>query len=1075
MDKKSTLSGPAEKTQAPTRSRKAVSKAAKSEIRSTEEPLPQPPLAAEDDVAQIKAFRKQLGERGYESVFDVVRKGRAATISSYLGRKTAKRERAAAEQFYEQAEAHAAALTRLHRQLTARGEPLAQAVAKLSIAYDAEWLDRAIGSSGNYHDWFGKSLLYAHPDSVGSLFSPGSYLTTLYRVAKPLHPSTHGLQLDKRRPDLKGLTLSDAHLNQEISTLALTLGVLEHGVAGDAEEQLRTKVFPMNLPYNHAWEQIRQGLAALKSSQAEIWAVLADNEARAFSPIAFDAWSTQVLTPGCVRDRLALSPEEYTILTQPQQLTEATVGQYYGLSRISDLTHVGSEASMPASAPNLLERAQLDEETLLQALGVGPFFNDVAELGYRQTVQLRFDHAPSIGGHSIVMISDMRIEKEATEITWVAQVNGRLTVFDYIYLAGKTLHIEMSWKGGSATSYNPQIYWGDSTPAGVTQELRIKLDINLDILSRSDFVLILVLEYHHPNSSIIIPVSSAPLLPIPPITASHEYGARYINGWDSASRTYTPLYAYIGPQVGHPATPPVNTPPTSRLYQRHGQSFQRLNRVIRLQRRIHLTFEELDWLIVAAAVNLADYPLTRPLQALAVYLPLRERYGFSVNAFIACIGSINIYHRPGELSFFEEMFGGDDFLNTRLYLSPPRDDPPSQAARAILCRGLGISADVLITLARLLPGVINDGAAIGYVLPALYRTHVDALYRLVAIPRLFGLTPYEALQLWDLMGEPGVIAQSLARQERPVAAALAVLERTGYLVDWMQREGLDAPHLIAMTQRDYRQVATPELQSFIQNIYTTLGGPGGEGRDEPALRDLLSRHIGAQFGLKPATSLRLIKWMDKVAARLNPVFTGYSVLKFWEQIQAAAGAGAMSLTALEVEDSQLVQYANLIGQFALLCHWAQLTEQDLELVMPGPSHSSPLTGHILAPLPDLPFLLLLSRYRQWQKLLVLPVAEGRRYLQRAAAGEFILPANATKELALLHDWDEIQVRSCLDLLNFTPESFHELYPLIARMQLAQKLRQAPTDLAFIDVLSGLIPGQNTLEQFAANILAAAHA
>ncbi|MDP0995452.1 hypothetical protein, partial [Klebsiella pneumoniae] len=27
------------------------------------------------------------------------------------------------------------------------------------------------------------------------------------------------------------------------------------------------------------------------------------------------------------------------------------------------------------------------------------------------------------------------------------------------------------------------------------------------------------------------------------------------------------------------------------------------------QRRVNLTFEELDWLIVAAAVNLANYPL----------------------------------------------------------------------------------------------------------------------------------------------------------------------------------------------------------------------------------------------------------------------------------------------------------------------------------------------------------------------------------------------------------------------------------------------------------------------------------
>lgn len=1082
MAKKSAPSGPAEKTKAPARPRKTVSKAVKSETRSTKALLPQPSHPAEEDVAQIKAFREQLGERGYASVFDVVRQGRAATISSYLGRKTAKRERAAAEQFYEQAEAHAAALARLHRQLTARGEPITQAVAKLGIAYDAEWLDRAIGSSGNYHEWFGQNLLYAHPDSVGSLFSPGSYLTTLYRVAKPLHPNGHALQLDKRRPDLKDLTLSDTHLNQELSTLALTLEIMEQGVTGDAEEKLRTTVFPMNLPYNHAWEQIRQGLAVLKSSQAEMWAVLADNEATAFSPIAFDAWNTQVLTPGCVRDRLGLSPEEYKILTEGQQTTEATVGKYYGLSRISDLTHVGSEASMPATAANLLDRTKLNEETLLQALGTGPYISHLSHPhpfvvfntppSSFELATLRFPN-PAGGVHEVFTV--------VKNLTYAVNYNNSQVVVGFqmevrVFNHSEGLQVRVSLSRSQTIPGNfTTVTWAVIPQTGITQ-------VQLEVGHLNDFMVDSAVNlYVHLDVNKLDPISDAQSNPFAPRATvvgekylpvhPNEYGARYIyHGLTSVP----PLYTYIGPQVGHPATPPANNPATSRLYNRHGQYFERLNRVIRLQRRVHLTFEELDWLIVAAAVNLADYPLTRPLQALAVYMPLRERYGFSVNAFVACIGSINTYHRPGEPSFFRELFGDADFLNTRLYLSPPRDDPPSQAARAILCRGLGISADVLITLARRLPGVIDDGATNGFVLPALERTHVDALYRLVAIPRLFGLMPEEALRLWDLLDTPGVIAQSLARQERPVAAALCALERTGYLVEWMQREGLDAAHLIAMTQRDYRQVATPELQSFIQNIYTSLGGPGGGDRDESALRNLLYRHIGAQFSLKPATSRRMIEWMDAVAARLNAAFTGYSVLKFWEQIQAAAIPSAMSLTVLE-EVPQLVQYANLLGQFALVCHWGQLTEQDLKLVMPSTPGRSLLTGQPLAPLPDLPFLLLLSRYRQWQKMLVLPVAEGRRYLQRAATGEFILPAEAASELALLHGWDEIQVSGYLEFNDLIPKNFHALYPLIARIQLGQKLRQAPTDLAILDRLAEVTPTQNTLEQFAANILAAAHA
>ena len=1070
MAKKSAPSATAAKTKPPARIHKTV--------KTADKPQPAVTPPPESDVAQIKAFRQQLAERGYESVFDVVRKGRAETISNYLGKKTAKRERAAAQQFFEQAEAHAAALTRLHRQLTARGEPIAQAIAKLGIAYDAEWLDRAIGSSGNYQDWFGRNLLYAHPDSVGSLFSPGSYLTTLYRVAKPLHPATHGLQLDKRRPDLNRLPLSDTHLNQEISTLTLILEVLEQGVVGDAEEQLRTKVFPMILPYNHASEQIRQGLAALKSSQAEIWATLGDNEARAFSSIPFDAWITQVLTPGCVRDRLALSPEEFGILTQGMQNTQATVGRYYGLSRIADMTHVGSEAAITAIQKDrsLLERTQLDQETLMQALGVGAIQRDVGDrtLEYRKPVELRIDHSPDDGGYSLVTIYDMRIDREADQITWVAQVNARHTVTNS-YMDDASLFIEMRWGNESVTSDDPMIHWSNGTPAGVTREVRITLDIDSGVLSRSDFVLTFVLGYSPPYRPRPRQyVSNGPISLEWPLIAPQKYGARYIHGWDSDVNPDPPLYAYVGTRAGHPATPPANNPATSRLYNRHGQNLERLNRVIRLQRRVGITFEELDWLIVAAAVNLSDYPLTRPLQALAVYLPLRERYGFSVNAFVACIGSINTYHRPGEQSFFRELFGNDDFLSTRLFLSPPRDDAPSQAARAILCRGLGISADVLIMLARLLPGVIDNGGAIGYVLPTLNITHVDALYRLVAIPRLFGLAPDEALQLWNLLDAPGVIAQSLSQQERPVGAALAALERTGYLVDWMRREGLDAARLIVMTSRDYRQVATPELQGFLQNIYSTLSGQPGDTRSEQALFELLCRHIGAQFGLKPSTSLRLIEWMDAVAARMNPAFTGYSVLTFWNQIQAYYSSPVRGLSTLESDLPQLVQYANLIAQFALLCHWAQLSEQDLALIMPRPSRSL-LTGELLPPLPDLPLLLLLSRYRHWQKLLVLPVAEGRRYLQRAAAGEWTAPADIAQELALLHGWDKIQVLGCMESLGVSPRSFRELYPLVARMQLGQKLGQAPTDLSLLDLLAGLIPDQNTLEQFAANILAAAHA
>jgi hypothetical protein len=1020
-------------------------------------------VAADIEVAQLKAFRQQLGDLGYTSVFDVVRQGRAQAISNYFGKKTAKRaEKAKAERFYEQAEAQAAALTRLHRQLTARGEPVAQAIAKLGIAYDAEWLERAIGSSGNYHEWFGQDLLYSHPDSVGSLFSPGSYLTTLYRAAKPLHPATHGLQLDNRRPDLASLTLSDSHLNQELSTLALTLEVLEQGVGDDVEEKLRTAIYPMNLPYNHAWEQIRQGLAVRKTSQAEVWAVMGDYEALALSPLSPDAWVGRVMSPAEVRDRLGISPELYRILTQGQ-VPNAQVMQYYGRSSLI------SQWSL------LLESTRMSNASLHDALGTGPYVKGPAVLlgPPPQDLQLRVNR-PS-GEHYVdfkIQRISYAIEEGQVRLLCTVQVQRTVGFIETLSV------IAISSSPDDYSNYQV-VAQGDNPPWEAPTSWR-EVNVQFDLGKKDEIQWDGLTLYFVAATSSAVGTAHTASAPFRVEFIRHdsapteptEYGARYINAWPHATWP-KPMYGYIGAHVGHPATEPS---PVGALHNGAYQPLERLNRIIRLQKHLPINFEELDWIIAASAQDIAHYPLSWPLVALSVYLPLRKRYGLSVNAFVACIGPINTFHRPNEPSFFQEMFGDNDFIGTRLYLSPPRDDAPSAAARTRLCKGLGISADVFMTLARLLPGVLTDDGmgGNGYVLPSLDATHVDALYRLVMIPRLFGLDPVEVLGLWDLLGEPSSVARSLTG-DRPMTMALGVLERTAYLVDWMRRENLDASSLIALTSRDYRQVATPELRSFIQNIYTTMGGTNAAERNEQALRELLCRHIGAQFSLKPATSLRLINWMDNVAARLDPAFAGYSVLKFWEQIQAACGSGATDLTALESEEPQLVQYANLLGQFSLLCHWAQLTEQDLELVMPGAT-PSPLTGKSQSPLPDLPFLLLLSRYRRWQKALVQPVAEGRRYLQRAAAGEMALVAKAAQELAVLHDWDVVQVEGCLNILGGTvPKSFADLYPLVTRMQLAQRLGQAPTDLAMLQILAGATPSQATLKQVAAAVLAAAHA
>ena len=104
---------------------------------------------------------------------------------------------------------------------------------------------------------------YAEPGMVSSMFSPAAYLTELYREARALHKYDSKYYLDKRRPDLKALSLSQENLNDEISTLELSNDVLFTALKGNGDEQfvlqrLSEKYQSINLPYHEPFQIIKK-------------------------------------------------------------------------------------------------------------------------------------------------------------------------------------------------------------------------------------------------------------------------------------------------------------------------------------------------------------------------------------------------------------------------------------------------------------------------------------------------------------------------------------------------------------------------------------------------------------------------------------------------------------------------------------------------------------------------------------------------------------------------------------------------------------------------------------------------
>ena len=147
---------------------------------------------------------------------------------------------------------------------------------------------------------------FAAPGAVSSMFSPAGYLTELYREARGLHQEGNVNNLDKRRPDLAELVLSQENLDKEISTLSLANEQLETTLMAKAGQKDKSKYYETLAtsrrsgvtPYNMPFEGIRNAL-----EQQDF--VLPDN-----------VLSKGVQSAAQMALAAGISPELYAILTE---------------------------------------------------------------------------------------------------------------------------------------------------------------------------------------------------------------------------------------------------------------------------------------------------------------------------------------------------------------------------------------------------------------------------------------------------------------------------------------------------------------------------------------------------------------------------------------------------------------------------------------------------------------------------------------------------------------------------------------------------------------------------------------
>ncbi|MDE9495539.1 insecticidal toxin complex protein A [Xenorhabdus bovienii] len=162
----------------------------------------------------------------------------------------------------------------------------------------------------SYDDLFGgRASKFVKPGAVASMFSPAGYLTELYREARNLHVATSEYHLDKRRPDLASLSLSQSNMDDELSTLSLSNELLLNNIQTEENqdydgvlEMLSTYRLTGMTPFHLPYEASRQAV------------MLQDEELAAFQRNPDVA--ARMDTASMLAIKNDISPELYKILIE---------------------------------------------------------------------------------------------------------------------------------------------------------------------------------------------------------------------------------------------------------------------------------------------------------------------------------------------------------------------------------------------------------------------------------------------------------------------------------------------------------------------------------------------------------------------------------------------------------------------------------------------------------------------------------------------------------------------------------------------------------------------------------------
>lgn len=1038
---------------------------------------------------------------GYTTVFDIVQHSRAdflKTVSDI--------DEQDACQIYREARSRAEGLKSLYRSWQLRQEPILSGLKKMAIPSATQLQDtllRNIGGDGDFAELMERSNEYADAASIQSLFSPGRYAASLYRVARTLHPESSELHIDKRRPDLKALILSETSMNQEVTSLDILLGVLQ-AETSNTLVSLSQAYFPMSLPYDDSLQQVDIAMRAQGRTLNGVWQTLAGAQHTTFAYRN----NTICVSRGDIRADEVVEGDTFYLKSTDEMLylTHASSGSasgaffnigkpavaatavaplnlayqdghyYLGVSGDLSLNNIslkdcyllgdngegnnkdGHYARM--ANPNnsgLKPGSHLAIEVLFYAGNTVKLKTNRGYLGYVKglandwpetlTIEASSEDALIFGvyqdeeGTSGVQNPGNLVPSPPIDVITEPSPSARttlsLTPVSYALMLQKNLS-----EADIADHYGLKATAAfDADAAGLVQRLNVietfcqktGLPFNqiLELTAQADYARTAT---GAKNGSPYYKYGS---------TGEEDvcrYGATYLNGGLKDIQRPDERLLWIQPEVRN-TEGTVTTPAKLNFKDETVTELAgRTEKLVRLKLKTGMSFEGLDWVISNASVA-AGYGAptldTTVLDALAGCIELQQHYGIDTNTAVSFIGAVNPYAKKQEASFYERTFISPD-----LTTSIPLESQVAYAAgngvyEATCCKALGVTADEFSRIGQYCFG--NSGKF------RMSPKTAGQIYRFGAIPRLLGMTFAEAECLWQLMSN-GTNNLLISLGKENGFSALDLIRRTEQVLSWMADNNLTLIQIQAMGSTQFSATATAEMFTFLQNVYHSVKETTSVTRDlDVARHKKMLRALAGGLGIKTNVMAGVAGWLKNISS--------FSLEAYWAEIALVFSTDNASVDTLQMNNA-LVMRTQRLSQLVLIANWLNLSEQDLALLVAAPAQLDNLLT--TTPSPDLPLLLLLTRFKRWQTQVTVTRDEALRLLPYLAGTDESQQAAAEK-IAAAHSLNVESVKSMstalFDSQHPWPQSFAQLWQLLTWLRTGAALNVGTSTLKELQAMS----------------------